>query len=298
MNRSAVRLNRLAVRLNRLARVKKEGSVKVSELTERLPDLGVEAAAVHVDEDDGDILVAGLAEKSVGGKRANTLRASVSDTRRKEGRQERKNGDRLTDHLVNALPSLERLRTVASTRFLVRAALPVDLPPAMDGLEICWKGACLVGRWRPGLGADASECDAIGLDPPRVGGREINRGGGGRGGREEERDSAANAIAKMAAGGRVGGGAKSKRKPISLFYFVSVSGGDLALDSCDLGPPSAGRLCKRTAQMIPPLAPKPASPSRRTPPTPCAFQIQRRFRRQPSNGRGEGRPSLLSGLAL
>lgn len=132
MNRSAVRLNRLAVRLNRLARVKKEGSVKVSELTERLPDLGVEAAAVHVDEDDGDILVAGLAEKSVGGKRANTLRASVSDTRRKEGRQERKNGDRLTDHLVNALPSLERLRTVASTRFLVRAALPVDLPPAMD----------------------------------------------------------------------------------------------------------------------------------------------------------------------
>jgi hypothetical protein len=58
-----------------------------------------------------------------------------------------------------------------------------------------------------------------------VGGREINRGGGGRGGREEGRDSAANAIAKMAAGGRVGGGAKSKRKPISLFISFQFRGG-------------------------------------------------------------------------
>ena len=46
---------------------------------------------------------------------------------------------------MNALPSLERLRTVASTRFLVRAALPVDLPPAMDGICCC---LCLVGDWK------------------------------------------------------------------------------------------------------------------------------------------------------
>lgn len=54
------------------------------QLTERHPDLGVEAAAVHVDEDDGDVLVAGLAAMEdfdlLGfgwDKTASTLRARI-----------------------------------------------------------------------------------------------------------------------------------------------------------------------------------------------------------------------------
>jgi hypothetical protein len=96
---------------------------------------------VHVDEDDGDVLVAGLAGIWLG--------ASVSAPNKRRGAAAAREGTmgigEQPYHLVNALPSLERLRTVASTRFLVRAALPVDLPPAMDGICRC---CCLVGGWR------------------------------------------------------------------------------------------------------------------------------------------------------
>ena len=94
---------------------------------------------MHVDEDDGDVLVAGLAGIWFIG-----WRASVEIKLHKRRRRDR---GRSTYHLVNALPSLERLRTVASTRFLVRAALPVDLPPAMDGI-CCCLCLCLVGDWK------------------------------------------------------------------------------------------------------------------------------------------------------
>lgn len=100
---------------------------------ERHPDLLVEAAAVHVDEDDGDVLVAGLAACMMGFVR---IRESSDSGPVEQGEEEGRVAEAGRPggyHLVKALPSLERLRTVASTRFLLRAALPVDLPPAMDG---------------------------------------------------------------------------------------------------------------------------------------------------------------------
>lgn len=96
---------------------------------------------MHVDEDDGDVLVAGLAGIWFIG-----WRASVEIKLHK--RRRRRDRGRSTYHLVNALPSLERLRTVASTRFLVRAALPVDLPPAMDGICRCCCCCLEIGGWR------------------------------------------------------------------------------------------------------------------------------------------------------
>lgn len=91
---------------------------------------------MHVDEDGGDVLVAGLAAwRGVAlGQKSKHL-AREQGVPRMEAREERRGRKTATNHLVNALPSLERLRTVASTRFLVRAALAVDLapPPAMDG---------------------------------------------------------------------------------------------------------------------------------------------------------------------
>jgi hypothetical protein len=88
--------------------------------TEAVADLGVEAAAVQVDEDDGDVLVARLAaiDKS---RSTNVSRADLGEAADHEN-GERKGGGY---QRVKELPSRARLRTAASTRLRERGALPV-----------------------------------------------------------------------------------------------------------------------------------------------------------------------------
>jgi hypothetical protein len=84
---------------------------------------------VHVDEDDRDVLVAGLA----------VVRIWLVICEHQNGKERER--ERATNHLVKVLPSLEHLSAVASTCFRPCAAgLDNDKPPAMDGSEL---PACL-----------------------------------------------------------------------------------------------------------------------------------------------------------